>query len=513
MIRLLSYTSLLTLLTVFVFYSCQSPENEQNLIDTTITTKNGTIKGSKADSSNVMTFKGIPYAAPPIGNLRWKAPQPVENWDGVKDASTFGPSAIQVIQGSRLPWTEEFMVQNEISEDCLYLNIWTPASSPEDNLPVLFFIHGGALREGSGAVDVYDGEELAKKGIIVVTINYRLGALGFLAHPELSEESPNNVSGNYGLLDQFAALSWVKENIAAFGGDSSQITIAGQSAGAGSVNALTIMPQANGFFQGAITESGTRLYNDNGSMMTLQEGEQQGLDYMKSKNVNSLEELRALSSEELLSNSGTEFRGRFGRVVDGFYQPDNFKEIFEAGNQNDTPYMNGYNADETQFSGETSNDTFSQLYPYTDEMEEAAAKKLAGQQQTLLNAHYWLEHRAKTTKTDAYAYFFTQAIPWPEHPEFGAFHTGEIPYVFNNLKMIDRPWTEEDSLIADQMSSYWVNFVKNGNPNGEGLTQWNPYKEGQLEVMILGENPGMAPITENAKQKIFLTDQLTTPSN
>ena len=210
------------------------------------------MQGVVNETNTVVSFKGIPYAAAPIGDLRWKEPQPIESWEGVRDASEFGASAIQFRGYSREPWTSEFMVQDSISEDCLFLNLWTSAKTTEDKLPVLVYIHGGALTEGSGSVAVYDGDELAQKGIIVININYRLGALGYMAHPELTDESPNHSSGNYGFLDQVAALEWVKNNIAAFGGDPECVTIAGQSAGAMSVTQLTTSPLASGLFHRAI---------------------------------------------------------------------------------------------------------------------------------------------------------------------------------------------------------------------------------------------------------------------
>lgn len=477
------------------------------LIDPLVQTESGLLQGVVNESGDIVSFKGVPFAAPPVGELRWQEPQPPLSWEGTRDASRFGASAIQVKAGSRLPWTEEFMVQNEISEDCLFLNIWTPAKKAEDKLAVFVYIHGGGYSEGSGAIDVYDGEELARKGIIVVTINYRLGVLGFLAHPELTAESPHHVSGNYGILDQMAALEWIRKNIGAFGGDPSRVCIAGQSAGAGSVNSLILMPQASGLFQRAITESGTRYANSFLGMQTLEQAEKQGIEFAESKGVMTLAELRTLSAEELMARAPDAPFVRFSPVVDGYYQPDNMMNVFAEGKQNDTPFMNGFNAGETRYMGDRGEE-FMRLYLPDGDTDTISAERLAGQEQTNMNTLLWMKYRARTAKTDAYGYFFAQAIPWPEHPEFGAFHTGEVPYVFNNLKMLDRPWTATDTLVADIMSSYWANFTKNGDPNGEGLPEWSAYGSGSKEVMKIGEETGMIPVAGTEERFDFLQTQM-----
>lgn len=480
----------------------------ENIIDPIVNTKYGKVKGAINESGKVVAFKGIPYAAPPVGDLRWREPQPPAAWDGIRDATKFCASCMQNLVYSHLPngpWTEEFMVQDSISEDCLFLNIWTSARTADDKLPVLFYIHGGALLEGSGSIDVYNGEELARKGIIVITINYRLGALGFLAHPELSAESPHHVSGNYGYLDQVAALKWVRDNIAAFGGDPMRVTIAGQSAGAGSVNALIISHLATGLFNGAITESGTTFTSPRHSM-TLSEGEQQGIEFARSRGASSIAELRAIPAMDIIARDTLGFR--FGRVNDGYFQTGDAMKIFAEGKQNDTPFMSGMNADETRYSGSTGEE-FKALYPSASEGNEEEAVKLAGQEQSRLNTWLWMEYRAKTAKTNAFEYYFDRAIPWPEHPEFGAFHTSEVPYVFNNLKMLrHHPLEKTDTIVADRMSSYWANFVSTGDPNGPGLPEWKPFIENKHEVMELGENMGMIPIAASKERFRFLKQQL-----
>ena len=454
----------------------------------------------------------FPYAAPPVGDLRWKEPQPPASWKGIRDATKFGASAIQP-KNWRLPWTKEFMVQDDnFSEDCLFLNVWTPAKTAEDKLPILFFIHGGAMTEGAGSIISYDGEELAKKGIIVVTINYRLGVLGLLVHPELTAESPHKSSGNYSYLDQVAALNWVKNNIAAFGGDPSRVTISGQSAGAGSVRALLVSPLAKGLFHGAITESGSSFVGGpGGGQNTFAEAEKRGVEFARNKGASSIAELRAMSAKDLIAVDTTKPPVRFSGIVDGYFQTADIKTIFAEGKQNDVPLITGFNAEDINmtYRGEK-NKIFETLYPSKTPEESKASEKVAAQETGRLNAYLWLEFRAKTSKTNGYEYFFTRGIPWPEHPEFGAFHTGEIPYVFHNLKVLDRPFTAIDTMVANVMSSYWVNFVKTGNPNGDGLPEWKAYSQTE-EVMEIGEKMGMIPVTASQERYDFLKEQLLRP--
>ncbi len=504
-----SVNNLIVLSITTLLLSCGMNEQKSELLDPLVQTQAGPVQGLVNEANDVVSFKGIPYADPPVGDLRWKEPQPLTPWEEVRDASEFCASCIQNRAYSREPWTEEFMVQNDISENCLFLNIWTAAKTDGEKLPVLVYIHGGGFNEGSGGIAVYDGENLAKKGIIVVTINYRLGALGFLAHPELTAESPNHSSGNYGFLDQIAALQWVKENISAFGGDPETVTIAGQSAGAMSVNQLVTSPLASGLFHRAITESGTSFASGFiGNSPVLSDAEQIGLDFAKQKGAANMAELRALSAEEILAPVEGQGMLRFRGNIDGYLQTADMKTIFAEGKQNDTPFMTGLNADKTRYTG-VQEGTFNELYPSNNEEETAAAVKLAAQEQSRMNAWLWLEYRSKTAKTNGYVYYFDRAIPWPEHPEFGAFHTAEVPYVFNNMvKVSSHVMTEKDTLIADQISSYWVNFVKTGDPNGSDLASWNPYTAGKPEVMQLGEDFGMIPVAGTQEKFDFLKNQL-----
>ncbi len=496
----------IVVLSCLLVVSCTT---KPKLIDPVVETQSGLVQGIANESGTVMAFKGIPYAAPPVGDLRWREPQPPLPWEGIRDASEFCESCIQSRVYSHLPngpWTEEFMVQNDISEDCLFLNIWTPAETASDKLAVFVYIHGGGLTEGSGAIDVYDGEELSKKEVVVVTINYRLGVLGFLAHPELTAESPDNVSGNYGYLDQIAALKWIQSNIANFGGDPGRVTTAGQSAGAGSVRSLIVSPLAKGLFHRAITQSGSS-YTGSDRSTSLEDAEKRGLEFADSKGASSIAELRAMPPMDVFLSDSGQAPIRFGGVIDGYVLTGSNMDVFAAGEQNDTPFMTGMNRDELRYSGSRS-ETYNELYLTPAGGDSVLAEQTAAQEMSRLNAYLWIEYRAKTSNTDGYIYYFDQAIPWPEHPEFGAFHTGEVPYVFNNLKMLDRPWTAVDTMVADVMSSYWANFARNGDPNGEGIPTWDPTDSNNKAVMRLGKDMGMIPITENEERFDFLEEQL-----
>src|SRR5262249_16806396 len=294
--------------------------------------ESGLLEGASSSVPGVRVFKGIPYAAPPIGDLRWRLPKPPAKWEGVRKADKFSDSCVQNLARSHNPWTAEFMAQNQASEDCLCLNVWTAAEVAGERQPVFVWIHGGAFTEGSGEVSVYDGAELAKKGLVVVTINYRLGVFGFLTHPELSKESGRNSSGNYGLLDVVAALQWAQKNIAAFGGDPQRVTVAGQSAGASAVHALTASPLAKGLFHRAIAESGSGVGR---RMRSLSETENEGVKFAESKGANSIRELRAMSAKDLTGGSGM----RFGPVVDGWFLSEDTAAVFAQGKQNDAPML------------------------------------------------------------------------------------------------------------------------------------------------------------------------------
>ena len=483
-----------------------------------ISIEGGQVSGVLNQNTGVWAFKGIPYAAPPIGDLRWRPPQPAAAWDGVLKADQFSSSCIQNLARERLPWSKEFMVQGGMSEDCLCLNIWTAAQSDTDLLPVLVYIHGGGYTEGSGSVAVYDGEELARKGLVVVTINYRLGVLGFLAHPELTAESEHNASGNYGLLDVVESLKWIQNNISAFGGDPSRVSIAGQSAGASAVHHMVATPLAKGLFHGAIPQSGSSVGRPG---RTLADAEKGGVEFAESKGVSSIKELRAMTVDELTATDG-QTGMRFGSIIDGWLLPEDITEIFAKGTQNDVPTMTGLMADERSSSptygkikaeeykkqvqklyGENA-DTFLKLYPNDTQEQSGVSQKQSGREQGMVSMYLWATNRAKTAETPAYTYYFSRGIPWPEHPEFEAFHTGDIPYVFNNLNLLDRPWEELDRTLAETVSSYWVNFAATGDPNGEGLPYWPAFDTSKIVTMELGEEIGPRPIADRDNFDFFM---------
>ena len=487
----------------------------------------GRLTGMPNADGSIRVYKGIPYATPPVGDLRWRPPQPPSAWNGTLEAESFGPGCIQHVAGVRLPWTKEFMHQGSISEDCLFLNIWTGASAAEERQPVLVYIHGGGFREGSGSVEAYDGEALAKKGLVVLTINYRLGVFGFLVHPELSTESVHEVSGNYGLLDQVAALQWIRKNIAAFGGDPNNVTIAGQSAGAMSVYLLTAAPLANGLFHRAIVQSGPGalaafgITNTRSLARPLSEAEKDGVEFARKVGANSLQELRAIAVDGVAAASSVSSI-RFGPVIDGEVLPDDVPNVYAMGLQNDVPMMTGFNADEgsafpgygqstaesyvetvTSRYGESS-ERFLALYPASTDQEAAVRLKTSQRDMAAVALGQVATERIQYSSTETFLYYFERSIPWPEHPEFGAFHTAEVPYFFANLHFINRPWETADWRLADVMSSYWVNFATLGTPNGPGLPSWPTYDENNIKFIKLGTSISPTTLTDKPKSDFFL---------
>jgi len=479
-----------------LFLSFKTLKTTSNIFDT-IKIETGLISGIKSDSSDVIAYKGIPFAAPPVGNLRWKAPQPAKPWQGVKQCDNFGPSPMQAKPFPFMVYTPEFLIpEKPISEDCLYLNVWTKAKHGAKR-PVFVWIYGGAFTSGGTAVPIYDGEAMAQKGIIFVSVNYRVGVFGFLAHPELTKESGNNASGNYALLDQIAALQWIKRNITAFGGDPDNVTIAGQSAGSISVNCLVASPVAKGLFNKAIAESGSLLV-DNPTMKVndLKSAEQQGLKLADAVHATSLDELRKVPAEDLMKAPG-----RYSPVVDGYVLPETVAQIFAEGKQNNVPVLTGWNADEsfvTSFENKeaftqqakdqygTDADEFLKYYPAnTDEEAMRSQIKLSKDIIFAISGFKWASLQSSQAKAPVYVYYFARKLPaTPEYVKYGAFHTGEVAYVMNNLKFLDRPWKLVDHQLANLMSSYWVNFVTNGNPNGKGLPAWPQFNTQSYQAMV-----------------------------
>jgi len=471
------------------------------------------------DSGGTTAYLGIPFAAPPVGNLRWRPPQPVAPWDGVRVADHFGASCVQNEPGSRLPWTEEFMTQGVISEDCLFLNVWTAAKSPREKQAVMVYIYGGGFSEGSGSVAVYNGSELAKKGVVVATINYRVGPIGFLIHPELTKESEHHSSGNYGLLDQIAALQWVHRNIAAFGGDPEKVTIFGQSAGAISVVDLMRSPLAQGLFGRAIAESGPGLFPEGliGGGLTFEQREQQGVQYAESKGAHSLADLRALPAAEFFKSTSGAPPGGSGPVIDGWVltanPPVRQVPVIVGMVSGDAALAGGFAApvaptvaNYTSFAQKTYGDlapTFLKLYSVDQDDQVAAAKRASQIDQSRVSIDVWCETQMQRSGK-VYTYFFDHPIPWPAHPEFGAFHTSEVPYVFETLRLLDRPWEPVDFQLSELMSSYWSNFAKFGDPNGAGLAEWPLYDSTSHVTMEFGTQAGPIPVADHRKLSFFL---------
>ena len=465
----------------------------------------GLVSGKASPTGEVLSFKGIPFAAPPVGDLRWKEPQPVAPWTGVKKCYEFAASPMQGGPGATGPWSVEFQIpKSPISEDCLYLNVWTEAKKPIDKRPVIVWIYGGGLNSGGAGVPIYDGEAMAKKGIVFVSLNYRVGLFGFFAHPELTKESPHQASGNYGLLDQIAGLKWVQQNISAFGGDPKNVTVAGQSAGSWSVNCLVASPLCKGLFKRAIAESGALLIGSRKITTTLKEAEDAGV-----VTGGSLAELRALSAEALM---GKQYAAR-RPIIDGYVLPQGLKEIFDAGKQNDVGLLTGWNEDDGVSFGKplTAEEfkkqaeqkygqnaaRFLQAYPSdTDEQSAASQAALARDETFGVENYAWANLQAEKSKNPVYVYRFARKPPaLGDYVKYGAFHTSEVPYAYDNLVAVSRcPWQAADYQLAAIMSSYWANFATTGNPNGNGLPLWPAYNVRDNATMVFAEKPQVTPL-------------------
>ena len=486
----------------------------------------GMVAGTASGQPSVRVFKGIPFAAPPLGENRWKAPQPVAKWDSVRKADAFGaPCAAGAPGGGRggggrgatAPGAAAQTPAAPVAppreparaEDCLYLNVWTSANSPGDKRPVMVWIYGGGFTGGSGGLAWYDGENLAAKGPVIVTFNYRLGSLGFFAHPELAKESGHNASGNYGMMDAIAALQWVKRNVSAFGGDPNNVTIAGESAGAIMVGALLGSPQAKGLYHRAIAESGGWMGLTMGRMASGQTAQANGVKTMEALGVKTIAELRAKPMNELTGLSAG------GLIVDGYLIPEDVSTTFMNGRQHSVDVLTGSNKDEANFGvcgggggrgggpaltadvfkanaqrkfGEGA-DEYLKLYPVTSDAEAAPAAHVACADEINWNMRQWAVAQAKAGKK-AYTYFFTRIPTLNGGPSpNGATHTAEISYAWNNPKgQATQTWNDVDTKLADTMSSYWVNFITKGDPNGNGLPKWPEYKDlNSGRVMVLGD--------------------------
>ncbi|MFT7129795.1 MAG: para-nitrobenzyl esterase [Gammaproteobacteria bacterium] len=456
-----------------------------------LTTPQGVLVGDKEGA--IASFKSIPFATPPVGTRRWKAPETAPNWTGKRTATEFSPACAQV------PYAQGSMFSRPhfpSSEDCLYLNVWTPQLQGDKPLPVMVWIHGGALTRGSGASNIYEGTKLAQKGVVVVTINYRLGAFGYMAHPELSSESVNGSSGNYGTLDQIAALEWVQNNISAFGGDSKNVTIFGESAGSWSVNHLTASPLAAGLFHKAIGQSGAKfdpmpLLNKVAN--NVASAESVGLQFSKYLGAKSIQQLRDLTAENILAGFDSfQARGFSQPNVDGYVFPDHIANIYKSGMQNKVSLILGSNADEGKnlippptdkakslqyfkFTGGEHSDELLNAYNF-EQNPVAASYGVFRDMVFTWNMSEWASLAAKS-KQDTWLYYFSFAPPSPMNGRLGAYHAAEIRYAFNNEHVMfgEGSPNKEEEKLGKQMSDYWVNFAKTGAPSSKGHLQWTKY--------------------------------------
>lgn len=467
----------------------------------------GVVEGLYDTKTGLQHYFGIPFAKPPVGDLRWKAPQPPDNWKGVLSTKDFGPRPVQGIvfgdMNSR---------SNGLSEDCLYLNVWTPAKRNTTGLPVLVYFFGGGFVAGDGSEPRYDGASMAKKGIVVVTVNYRLNIFGFFAHPELSKEVPYKASGNYGLLDQHAGLKWVQKNIAAFGGDPKKVTIAGESAGSISVSAQMASPLSKNLIAGAIGESGAAI-NPTLAPVPLAEAEKTGLEFAKNARYTTLAQLRALSTREIYEIYNESKRFGFPTVVDGYFFPKTLPEIFNAKEQAQVPLLLGWNSAEIpggafmqglpnteenfvkKVKEEYPNDHTEvlKLYPHGSEKEiEWAATNLASDRFIAYSTWKWFDLHRKNSSKPVYRYLYSKLRPvlvdnnlasglaggtvqgGPKMPEaIGAPHACEIEYCMGNLDLVkDYAWTKDDYTVSETTLNYFANFIIKGNPNGDKLPEW-----------------------------------------
>ncbi len=483
-----------------------------------VRTADGMLEG-RLDGTGVHAFKGIPFAAPPTGALRWKAPQPVRPWKGVRQAGSFGPRAMQ------LPLFSDMVFRSDgVAEDCLYLNLWKPAKAPRGGkMPVLVYFYGGGFAAGDGSEPRYDGASMARQGIIALTVNYRLNVFGFLAHPELTAESPHQASGNYGLMDQSAALAWVRKNIAAFGGDPDRVTIAGESAGSWSVSAQMASPLSKGLMAGAIGESGALLGLQ--PPPSLAQAEKVGTEFAALAGAASLAELRAMPAAQLLQASSKPGAPWLGTIVDGYVLPRAPAAIYANGQQAQIPLLAGWNSAEGWAGAILGN------APATEEQFAAALQKLYGDQADAARKAYagdvrqaatdlasdrfiafgtwkWIDAHARTSGKPTYRYYYTRPRPATRAgapAADGAGHSVEIEYALGNLDYNQvYAWTPQDREVSRQMQSYFANFIKTGNPNGNGLAQWPALTAAQgasdgSPLMVLDTQPQLVQARDGAR--------------
>jgi para-nitrobenzyl esterase len=501
---------------------------------------NGIIESTAEPSSGVRSFKGIPFAQPPVGDLRWREPQPVKNWAGARNADQFGAHCMQ----RTAPNSDYWFRSNGMSEDCLYLNVWTPAKSGRERLPVLVYIFGGGFQNGDGSEPRYDGESMARKGIVAVSLNYRTNIFGFFSHPELTKESPHHASGNYGLLDQYAALLWVQRNIAAFGGDPKRVTIAGESAGSISVSAQMASPLSRKLIAGAIGESGA-LFSTL-PPRPLATTEQDGAKFAAAVGANSLAALHAMTAEQIQAATSKGPGMRFSVNLDGYFLPKLLASIFEAGEQAKIPLLAGSNSQEQsarsvlgtseptpenlanavrKLYGENAADVLKVYSASTPDEVLQAATDLASARFTGHSTWKWTELQMKTGGKPVYRYYYTRVRPaylgMPGQAPVnagaraaedddgaaprGAEHSAEIQYAMGNLPLDKRyTWEPADYKVSEIMQNYFANFIKSGNPNGTGLPNWPAYSsETNYQRMRLDVEPRVEPEPERARYLVL----------
>jgi para-nitrobenzyl esterase len=498
----------------------------------------GVVEGTTGVDPGIRVFKGIPYAAPPVGDLRWKEPQPAAPWTGVRKADAFGPRAMQ-----GFIYDDMVFRDRGPSEDCLYLNVWTPARSAGDGLPVMFWIHGGGFQAGSSSEPRQDGENLARKGVVVVSLNYRLGILGFLAHPGLTMESRFGASGNYGILDQIAALHWVQRNIGAFGGDPKNVTIFGESAGSYSVSILMTSPLARGTFAKAIGQSGsffrTRDSGEDKLGMPLAEAERLGLGFAASVGARSIAELRALPAGAILKAQLADKAFEATAIFDGYVMPKDSVAAWAEGRQSHVPLLAGWTADEQRvyatfgtsrptaqgFISSTRAkfgdraDAVLRLYPAgTEEEALRSTGDLACDQFMGYCTWKMINLQLATGDSPVYRYSFDRKCPVAPGrvingspatgADIGAVHASDIPYAFGDLACSpDVPWQPEDRDLSEAMTTYWTNFARTGNPNGPGLPEWPRYdRRGNFPVLHLDSTIAAAPETHRDRYEFWSAD-------
>ncbi len=516
-------TAYLLGLLCLINFSVMSQNNNSFAVQTTV--ENGVIEGNYDTKTGVQTYFGIPFAKPPVGDLRWKAPQALENWKGVKETKKFSARPMQ-----KIVFGDMNSRSNGLSEDCLYLNVWTPAKRNTKDLPVLLYFYGGGNAAGDASEPRYDGESMAKKGIVVITCNYRLNIFGFLAHPELSAEASYKASGNYGMLDQTAALKWVNKNIAAFGGDPKKVTIAGESAGSIAVSMQMSSPLGRNLIAGAIGESGAGI-TPTMAPVSLAEAEKSGAEFAKKAGFPSIKQLRALSARDIYEIFDESKMFGFPIVIDNYFLPKTLPQIFAAKEQAHVPILVGWNSAEipgqafmqgqpykeenyvARVKKEYPNDfeEVMKLYPHGSEKEiELSATALAADRFISYSTWKWFDLHRNNSSQPIYRYLYSKLRPpladnsmtaglaggtlkkdtnAPEPPKaVGAPHACEIEYCMGNLHLIKEfAWTADDYKVSETMLNYFANFIKTGNPNGAKLPEWTVAKAGDSTppVMII----------------------------